>query len=61
MRVRVTIRARVDLRIDSDLKDWATEYAKTHRMTLTELVCEQLEKLRTAERKKQPGDLVEQF
>ena len=61
MRKGVTVRARLELKIDQDLKEWAAKYASTKKKTLTDVVCEQLEKLRELEQKKQPGDLVEQF
>lgn len=57
----ITVRTRVDLRIDSSLKAWATRYAKKNNKTLTDLICDLLETLRVAEQKKQPGEVVEQF
>ena len=61
MQAGVTVRARVDLRISADLKEWATAYAKKNNQTLTDLVCNLLEAVRKVEQKKQPGEIVEQF
>ena len=57
----VTVRARLDLKIDASLKEWAVKYAENKGTTLTEIICDQLRLLRQADQKKQPGDLVEQF
>jgi hypothetical protein len=57
----ITVRARLELKIDADLKEWAMRYAQSKETTLTDVVCELLQKLRLAEQKKQPGDLVGQF
>ncbi len=61
MKSGVTVLARVDLRIDANLKSWAIKYARGKKQTLTDLVCELLEAVRAAEQKKQPGEIVEQF
>lgn len=61
MKPGITVRTRVDLRINADLKAWATEYAKRNNKTLTDLICDLLATLRVAEQKKQPGEIVEQF
>lgn len=58
---QITIRARLELKIDSDLKEWAVEYAQARGITLTDVICDLLSNLREVEQKKQPGDLVEQF
>ena len=61
MRSGITVKARLNLKIDADLKDWAMRYASRKGVTITDVICAQLGKLREAEQKKQPGDLVEQF
>jgi hypothetical protein len=58
---RITVRARLDLKIDADLKEWAVEYAQARGVTLTDIICDLLRDLRETEQKKQPGDLVAQF
>lgn len=61
MRSSGVTRARLDLKIDAGLKKWAMAYASKKGTTVTDVICEQLERIRQAESKKQPGDVVEQF
>ena len=55
----VTIRSRLNLKIDSDLKDWAAEYARRRKTTVTSLICAYFAELREEERKEAEG--VEQI
>jgi hypothetical protein len=61
MRAKITVRTRLELKIETDLKLWAMGYASSKGITLTDVICDLLTKLREAEQKKQPGDIVEQF
>lgn len=54
------IKVRLNLKIDSDLRDWAMEYAHRHGKTVTSVICECLQHLRLAEEKTQ-NEFVEQI
>lgn len=57
----VTERARINLKINSDLKEWVMAYARKHDTTVTDLICEYFSALRASESSRQPDDLVEQI
>lgn len=43
------IKSRLNLKIDSDLKDWAMDYAQRNGVNLTDLICLYLRQLRREE------------
>lgn len=55
----VTIRSRLNLKIDSDLKNWAVKYARKKKTTVTSLICAYFADLRTEEQKE--AEEVEQI
>lgn len=59
--VGVTVKARLNLNIDSDLKDWAMEYAHRHNTTITTIICAFFRQLMDAETKSSNEELVEQI
>jgi len=54
------VKARLNLKIDSDLKDWAVEYANKMGMTVTDLIVTYFRFLRE-ESMREDQDLVEQI
>lgn len=56
---KVNIHARLDLKIDQDLKDWVIAYSKRKRTTVTSLVCRYFAELKAEEEKE--SELVEQI
>jgi hypothetical protein len=56
---KVDIHARLDLKIDQDLKDWIVAYAKKKQTTVTSLVCRHFAELRAEEERER--ELVEQI
>ncbi|CAB4131207.1 hypothetical protein UFOVP276_162 [uncultured Caudovirales phage] len=57
----VTVRSRLNLKIDNDLKDWAMEYAKKRKTTVTSLICAYFADMREEELREANGELVEQI
>lgn len=57
---KVLVKARLNLKIDSDLKDWAVEYAGKMGMTVTDLIVNYFRFLRE-ESMREDKDLVEQI
>lgn len=57
----VTIKARLNLNIDQDLKDWAMQYAYERNTTVTTIICNFLRRLMDEESKDRNEDLVEQI
>ena len=55
----VTVRSRLNLKIDEDLKDWVMEYARRKKTTVTSLICAYFAELRTLEQKE--AEEVEQI
>ena len=55
----MVLKARLNLKIDSDLKDWAKDYARRRGVDITKLLCEYLIYLREQEKKQ--VDMVEQI
>lgn len=55
----ITVKARLNLKIDSDLKKWATDYASKQDTTVTELIVGYFRYLRELEQREE--DLVEQI
>lgn len=56
----VTVKSRLNLKIDSELKDWIMEYAKQHGTDVTKLITEYFIFLREQERQ-QEAEFVEQI
>lgn len=56
----MTVKARLNLKIDSDLKDWAMEYAKRRGTDVTKLITEYFIYLREQEQR-QEAEYVEQI
>jgi len=56
----VTIKARLNLKIDADLKDWAKVYAKRRGRDITTLICDYLRFLKKKEEDTQK-EIVEQI
>jgi len=56
----VTIKARLNLKIDAGLKDWARDYARRQGKDITSLICEYLHLLRLEEQQTQ-REVVEQI
>ena len=57
----VTVRSRLNLKIDNDLKDWAKEYARQRNTTVTSVICAYFAELRIKEQQEASGELVEQI
>lgn len=57
----MTIKARLNLKIESELKDWAMDYAKKRGTNLTKLICVYLNHLREQEEHARKRDVVEQI
>jgi uncharacterized protein (DUF1778 family) len=55
----VTVRSRLNLKIDEDLKDWIMEYARSKKTTVTSLICAYFAELRVLEQKE--AEEVEQI
>jgi hypothetical protein len=55
----VTVRSRLNLKIDNDLKDWAMEYARKKKTTVTSLICAHFADLREEEQRE--AEEVEQI
>jgi len=47
----VTVKSRLNLKIDSDLKDWVMEYARRRGLTVTDLITNYFAYLREQERR----------
>ena len=56
---KVNVHARLDLKIEQDLKEWVIAYAKRRKMTVTSLVCGYFAELKAEEEKE--SELVEQI
>ena len=56
---QVHIHARLDLKIDQDLKNWIVAYAKRKQTTVTSLVCGHFAELKAEEERL--SELVEQI
>jgi hypothetical protein len=54
------IKVRLNLNIDSDLRNWAMAYARRHSTTVTSVICELLQVLRRDE-EQSLRELVEQI
>jgi hypothetical protein len=54
------IKVRLNLKIDSDLRDWVVEYAHRHGKTVTSVICECLQSVKIMEEKTQ-NEFVEQI
>jgi hypothetical protein len=57
----VTVRSRLNLKIDNDLKDWAKEYARQKNTTVTSIICAYFAELRLVEQREASGELVDQI
>jgi hypothetical protein len=57
----LTVKARLNLKLDNDLKDWAMEYASSRGTTVTRLICDFFCDLRKEECRAVEGELVEQL
>lgn len=59
----VTIKSRLNLKIDRDLKDWARDYAKRRGTDVTKLITEYFIFLREQERQEElrNADYIEQI
>jgi hypothetical protein len=53
-------KVRLNLKIDSDLRNWAMVYARRHNTTVTTIICELLQGLRRDE-EQSLRDIVEQI
>jgi hypothetical protein len=47
----ITVRSRLNLKIDNDLKDWVAEYAFKKKTTVTSIICSYFAYLREEERR----------
>lgn len=56
----VTVKARLNLKIDASLKEWARSYARRHGKDITALICEYLLYLQKVEQDAH-SDVVEQI
>jgi len=56
----VTVKARLNLKIDRDLKDWAMDYARRRRKTVTVLITDYFSYLREQE-ERMDRELVDQI
>lgn len=54
-------KARLNLKIESELKEWAMEYARRRGTNLTKLICVYLNHLREQEENARKRDVVEQI
>lgn len=54
------IKVRLNLKIDSDLRNWAMDYARRHGKTVTSVICECLQFVRSEE-EKSTNEFVEQI
>ena len=61
MRKGVSVKTRLNLLIDADLKEWAMEYAKRHDTTVTSLITDHFRHLRNLEESEQHEDIVDQI
>jgi len=59
-KAKTQIKVRLNLKIDSDLRDWAVAYAKRRGKTVTALICDCLQFLRDEEERTQ-AEFVEQI
>ena len=57
----ITIKSRLNLKIDGSLKDWAMEYAAKKKTTVTSMICAYLQELQEEDLRRQSGELVEQI
>jgi antitoxin component of RelBE/YafQ-DinJ toxin-antitoxin module len=55
------VKARLNLKIDEDLKNWAHAYAKRSGTTVTQIICAYFRHLRQEEQKVLNEELVEQI
>ena len=55
-----SIKVRLNLKIDTDLRDWAVGYAHRHGKTVTAIICECLQILQLEEERTQ-SEFVEQI
>lgn len=53
MKEGVTVKARLNLKIPEDLKEWAKDYAQRHGTDVTKLICDYFRYLREEERKQE--------
>ena len=56
---KVDVHARLDLKIDQDLKEWVIAYAKRKQTTVTSLVCGHFAELKAEEEREK--ELVDQI
>lgn len=56
----VTIKARLNLKIPEDLKEWAKDYAHRHGTDVTRMICDYFRYLRDEEQK-QEREYVDQI
>jgi hypothetical protein len=61
VRKGVSVKTRLNLLIDADLKEWAMEYAKRHDTTVTRLITDHFRHLRNLEESEQHEDIVDQI
>jgi hypothetical protein len=61
MREGVTIKTRLNLLIDDDLKQWAMDYAKRNNTTVTSMITDHFRHLRQLEDAEQHEDIVGQI
>jgi len=54
------IKVRLNLKIDADLRNWAMAYAQRHGKTVTSVICECLQAVRSAE-ERSANEYVEQI
>jgi hypothetical protein len=57
----VTVRSRLNLKIDNDLKDWAMAYARRKKTTVTSIICAYFADLRDEEQREASGEAAEQI
>lgn len=61
MSSKVVDKARLNLKIDAELKDWVMEYAQQRSTTVTQLICMYLSFLRQQEEEAKHTDCVDQI
>lgn len=57
----VSVKTRLNLMIDEDLKKWAMEYAKRNNTTVTSMITDHFRHLRRLEESEQHEDIVDQI
>jgi len=61
VRKGVSVKTRLNLLIDADLKEWAMEYAKRNKTTVTSMITDHFRHLRRLEEAEQHEDIVDQI